>query len=203
MKLLSIPSDVFTTETVQPRKSNTKRLTAFKLFYDSSQSSADLRRACLCLRLTSIAVAITAKKRPKDSEEGTVPTLVRLGRREVEMRTTELLASMFPKLSSDPFLNLDDAVPALLVTQGHIILRFSEYQNYPCRLWLMTKKYNESGYVIECEKFMTVGPTELDAGYSWQLQREALSFSAYSESLAYLLSQQVQDELVGIVENSS
>ena len=149
--------------TTNPRQSNPKRLTAFKRFYDGATCDKELRIACLCLRLSSVAVAMPAKKQklPEDGGDST-PTFVRMGRGDVSARTRELSVNMVPLLPADPGVPLGEAVPALLVTQGHIELRFAEYmEEYPGLLWTLTKKYNEAGYVVACERFLATDCSQL------------------------------------------
>ena len=103
-------------------------------------------------------------------------------------------------LRHDVHLDFTAALAALCTTQLHIYIRFSEYLKYPYKLWCLSQKWNPSGFVRECELFLNICIDELDAGYSLLLHKEALARGAFSESLSYLLSQQVQDELAQIFQ---
>jgi hypothetical protein len=86
--LLKIPASVFNTTTIQMRKQNSKRQDAFHKFYTDLGLAHDLRRACLCLRLTVLAVSLTAKQSGNHVvQEDQTPQLVLLGQRVVQLRT--------------------------------------------------------------------------------------------------------------------
>ena len=102
MQLIGIPGSVFQTDTVQMRASSCKRLTLFKRFYGDVGSQTDLRRACLCLRLTTLAVSLTAKESGiVKAGEADVPTLVRLAQQEVLAKTP---LSFYLKVLTSPTL---------------------------------------------------------------------------------------------------
>jgi hypothetical protein len=197
-QLLQLPASVFSLGTVNPQARNQKRLKAFQEYYENPEDQLDLRRACLNLRLTLVANAICAQK-PSDSN-GREPSLVRLGKKEVQIRVVEELCVILPALHSDPSLNVTNTVVSLLVTALHVCLRFGEYQNMPFALWTLTGKYNPIDYVLACERLLALPPEELDAGYSLGLQRDALQFPDLAARLDYLLGPWVQSELVALVE---
>ena len=198
IKVLGVPVEVFNTSSATLRTS-AKRLTRFHDFYSSAEGDRDLRSACLCLRLTLFAVSLSSKKAAADE----VPTLVLLGQKNVQRRTKALLCELVPQLSADPALDLDQAVPALLVTEGHIFLRYDEYCEFPTELWRLTRRWNPHGYCQACEKFLGANPDSLDAGYSWPLQAQALAADTYAEALAYLLKFETQGEIVDIIARLS
>ena len=59
------------------------------------------------------------------------PTLVRLGRGEVQLRTSELLSSLLARLHEDSALDITQAVDSLLLTQIHIVARYNTLYQYP------------------------------------------------------------------------
>ena len=106
-----------------------------------------LRRVCLCLRLTLFATSLTAQK--SNGEHSREPTLVRLGKREVQQRTAALLAKLIPLLPTDPQLNGNDALRSLLLTEAHLVMRFDTYARYPTSLWKLTRKFNVAHYASD------------------------------------------------------
>ena len=55
------------------------------------------------------------------------------------MRT---LQDVLPKLTVDLLLNHIEAVASLVEVAIHEIVRFSESQRYPGRIWKLSRKYN-------------------------------------------------------------
>ena len=145
MKILSIPSTAFVLRNVKPQEDNSKRLVAFKEFYDADDTDQLLRRIALALRLTQHATSITAKK------AGEEPALVRLGRGVVQRRTSEELRDILALAHADPKLNLTATVSCLFRTQARLCIRFRIYNEYPYCLWKLTHKYNAGQHVAEVE----------------------------------------------------
>eukprot|EP00959_Pyramimonas_sp_CCMP1952_P038612 808180-Pyramimonas_sp.AAC.1 len=139
MKLLRIPSDLFVLHTKVPAKRNQKRIAAFVQWYDAAGTTESLKRAALCLRLTSHATKLTAKKSNAADDPTAVPTLVRLGRGEVQQNTSLHISEMLPMLHADTELNVADALVQVLVTGSHLIARFDVYSKFPTQLWTLTK----------------------------------------------------------------
>lgn len=193
--LLGIPTSVFSTQWVRPRKENQKRLQRFRAYMDDASTPQELRVACLCLQLTEHATSITSQK-PKPGE---VPLLVRLGQREIQRKTGAQLASIIPKLTMDPDLDCARALYGLLVTEAHIYARFEEYARYPTRVWKLTREFNRD-YMYEIEYFLTCDESELDAGYSLPLRQAAMKGDV-AAAISMLASDDIQEELVGILVN--
>ena len=82
------------------------------------------------------------------------------------------------------------------------MLRYSEYEQFPARLWSLCRVYNEAGYIVECERFLDADPSSLDWGYSRLLQQDAKGQGSVADGLTYLLSAAVQKELESIFCNS-
>jgi hypothetical protein len=185
---------VLSTGTLKPRAQNQKRLTLVLEYLNDPNEGKHLRKATLCLRVSMAAVSITAKK---PTEEGAVPTLVRLGKGDVQAETSKLTQEIISLLRNDPALDTLDTLIAFLTTQGHINIRFQIYLEYPTMLWKLTKKFNRTGYMQE---FLEEPEKNLDAGYSVLLREEACKHDSDADRISYLASHQVQAEIVGVLE---
>ena len=91
-------------------------------------------------------------------------------------------------------------VTRLLTTAGQVVLRFSQYAEYPARAVLMSRKYNPDAYYQEVLRFLHVDPKALDSGYCEPLRREAWggagrSSGSQTGAMLHLLSPPVQEEL--------
>ena len=77
-----------------------------------------------------------------------IPLMVRLARGGVSERTARELTSILQALRHDATLTprLGDVVTRLLMTAGQVILRFSQYAEYPARVALMLRTYNPATY---------------------------------------------------------
>ena len=147
MRLLGVPVNVFTLDTKAPYPANQKRLDGFKEWYTAADTDKDLRRAAIALQLTLHATSITAQKK------GDVPMLVRLGRGEVQKKTSDDLCRVLPLLGTDLVLDIYATVVSLMYTECHIIARFGEYNKHPTRLWKLCRFYNYAGFVHDIEWF--------------------------------------------------
>ena len=186
--LLGIPEDVLSTDTIKPRQENLKRITKVKQFL--RRGGGDLRRACLCLRLTDVVLNITAqkhrarddtvKKRKQESggEVDQLPTIVRLGMGEVERATINELTDIVPSICHDPALDVNETLHSLFVTTAHTIMRFAEYAGFPTSLWRLSERFNPVGCSVACERFLEIGKKQaqlLDVGFSYPLYLEAVA----------------------------
>ena len=52
----------------------------------------------------------------------------------------------------------------MLTTASQVILRFSQYADYPARVALRSRKYNPDTYYQEILRLLTVDPKILDSG---------------------------------------
>ena len=195
--LLGLPDSIFSVSTVQPRKDNQKRLKSFKTFYNSPEHVQKLRVACLSLQLTGYATSLTAQK--TTLENGREPALVRLGKGEVQLKTCAHLSSLVQKLNTDPNLDIGRALWSLMVTEATLLIRFSWYSDYPTKLWEICKMYN-IGYLIAIEAFLWLPAERLDVGYGIQLQAKALGQGSHALACAYLQTECVQAEIIGILQ---
>lgn len=127
-------------------------------------------------------------------------------------RTAEELTCILRALHHDATLTprLGEVVTRLLTTAGQVILRFSQYAEYPARVALLSRTYNPDTHFQDMLRLLCVGPKELDSGYSELLRREAWeagggssgsagrSSGSQSEAIMHLLSPPVQEELATI-----
>lgn len=122
MKLLGLPARLLSIGAIQPAAESARRVQAVLKFYKNPEADAVLRRVGLCLRLALFATSLTAQRASGDA--GADPPLVRLGKREVQERTSALLVEMLPLLPGDPVLDKALTLRNLLLTQAHLIMRF-------------------------------------------------------------------------------
>jgi hypothetical protein len=202
MILLGLPVTIFSAGALGMETDNSKRLKAVRAFYTDPTTPKLLRRVCLCLRLTMFATSLTAKK---SKSTDAVPVLVRLGRGEVQERTSQLLVEMLPLLPNDTVLDLTDTFTSLLLTQAHLVIRFDLYLKYPTRLWTLVRKFNRELYGAVIIEFLHTDDKLLDVGYSVLLKREAWTVGkdVEADAVAYIMSDNVQAELVGVFENAT
>jgi hypothetical protein len=206
MKLMNIPAEACSvhTKTLQPE--NQKRLKRLRSFYNKAGAPNDpgsgqlLREAALALQLTCHACSISAKKFMAD--DNPIPTLVRLGKGEVQLKISEQIQAILPKLSQDPQLDQDRAFQRVFDTSASLIIHFAQYLEFPTRLWELTSAWNPSGFAAAIEDFLELEPDRLDVGYSLQLQQDAFEIGGRPgitpKAIAYLMSTAVQDELTGL-----
>jgi hypothetical protein len=88
----------------KPQAKNQHRLKNFKEYYENEVDQRDLRRACLCLRLTKVANDICAKK--ATDINGLAPTVVRLGKQEVQIKMTEELCEVWRYVHHNAMLSI-------------------------------------------------------------------------------------------------
>ncbi|CAK0828358.1 unnamed protein product [Prorocentrum cordatum] len=202
MKILGLDVKFLRPTSTKPQKTNSKRLDRVTSWWENPENDAHLRVTCVCLRVTMIAVNITAQK-PKGQdqdisdagEDRSAPTLVRLGRKEVQRKTRAMLLSLLPSLKGDEKLDANVALLSLVSTQLHIEERFAEFQNYPGCLWRMTKKWNGDDASPFAEAFLEVPVDKLDMGYSVPLQMRAKEAGDLAARLEFLMSDEIQGEL--------
>lgn len=199
MKLLDLPVGLLGVGATKPAADTSRRIAAVQKFYTHPETPGRLRRVALCLRLTLFATSLTAKGPQGEGDSGD-PPLVRLGKGEVQIRTSKLLCEILPLVPADPVLDREATLRKLLVTETHIIIRFDAYRRYPTRLWALTKQFNASGFAAEMVTFLNLPDRFLDTGYSYLLQQEAWAAGGCeADAVAFLMSSRVQEELVGIL----
>ena len=127
-----------------------------------------------------------------------MPTIVRLGKGEVQSRVVAELVDILPCVDSDPRLP-PDSIEALLETTIHLLIRFHAWLVYPAALWQLSAKYNP-GYVLAIRAFLQIDKEDLDK-YSLGLQEAANAHRG--DALDYMMSDAVQVEITGIVDEGS
>ena len=183
---------------VRPQEDNAKRLHRIRCFFSSPSTPANLRRAVLCLRLTSHVVHICSQK----NKPGSKPLLIRLAQGEIQKKCSEDLMAILPLLHLDSKISITSTFVALMVTAAEILLRFQIFDLFPARLWTLSKKYNPLSFRAAIVDFVSLPDTCLDVGYSAALQAEALEQGALEQQVRFLLSPAVQSELDRILETA-
>lgn len=191
-QLLQVPSDIFISETVHLRNRQAKRIKAFKDWYNNADSRRHLKHTCLCLRLTNLVVSFTARK---GVQPGAEPLLVTLARGDVQRTVCQELTCVVSWLHADPSLDLAQALGGLFHTTLLIFVRFAEYACFPAQMYKLCQCFNPDGYISFCEDFLIMDESQLDTGFSRLLQVEALAQGEFHQSLSFLLSQTVQEEI--------
>ena len=190
MKLLDLPSIVFTLRMMSPSAEGGRRLARFHAWYDSEMAGNRLRVASICLQLTTHAVSISSQK--TESKLGRVPIIIRLARGEVQNKTLQHLGPLLRSLTMDPDLDVLLALESLFVTQIHIQIRFDQYARFPYQLWRLSMRWNPVGCAVACEEFLDMDDGQLDGGYSLLLKREALSKGNLPDVLSFQFSSTIQ-----------
>ncbi|MFM7989918.1 MAG: hypothetical protein ACKPKO_62450, partial [Candidatus Fonsibacter sp.] len=98
---------------------------------------------------------------------------------------------------------MGEVVTRLLKTAGQLILRFSQYAEYPARVVLMSHTYNRYTQYQEVLRVLHANANALDSGYSEPLRREARaagrSGGSQADEILRILSKLVQEELATVV----
>ncbi len=183
---------------------NSKRILKVQEYLNRPSTLMELSTSVLCLRLTAIATSMTGRKFPngRSSGSGSAPMLVQLARGDIVQRTGRELASILAHLDHDEKLkpHLGEVVERLLITQGHLVVRFRRYQTYPTRLSLLCARFNPTTHASEAAAFLHSREPQRDIGYSSVLFREAWSMGRdLGGAVQHLLSPAVQDELSTMV----
>ena len=98
------------------------RLERVRAYMERREAAADLRIASLCLALTHLTTSLVSKQKKK--EPGGSGSLIALAKGEVQHRAGMMATKQLQHLNHDPDLPKERACTALLVTLGHIIIRF-------------------------------------------------------------------------------
>ena len=199
--LLNIPADIFAVTKTKPQEENSRRLTAFRAYFTAAEEAQKLRSACLSLQLTFHATSIASQE--SANHQNKEPTLVRLGKGEVQQQTSTHFRDILHKLPLDEELDIDSALFSLLTTQVTIILRFDWYQDFPTRLWTLSKVFNghNHAYLLAVNDFLQLPTERLDAGYSLVLQQEALALG--TQATEYLLGEEIQREIDDVLKRGA
>ena len=194
--LLRLPPEyILNTGATNPRATNQQRIDRVSRFFQAADSRLQLSIACLCLRLTTVATAMTAKK--LDSTK-TTPLLVLLARGGVTRRASSELPAILRNIPHDLALgaHVGLVVERLLLTMGELVLRFHQYETFPGRVVLLSRKFNPEGCYEEALNLLTCDKETLDRGYSLLLRREAWGAGPnLTTAMTHILSDKVQEEI--------
>ena len=123
----------------------------------------------------------------------------------MQQRVAKELTSVLGALRRDATLapQLGLVVTRVLITAAHVVLRFRQYSDYPCRAALMSRTWNPDGFQQEILRFLKAPEGWLDTGYSLPLRKEALASgrpggSTRTDAIMHLSSPAVQEELATI-----
>ena len=87
-------------------------------------------------------------------------------------------------------------VERLLLTMGELVLRFHQYEAFPCRVVLLSRKFNPEGFYDETVNLLTCDKDTLDIGYSRLLRREAWGAGPnLTTAMQHILADKVQEEI--------
>ena len=167
-------------------------------FYESRGAEQRLKKVALCLRLTDVALAITAAKH--ENRQGREPTIVRLSRGDVQRAASTQVTTVLALLHTDVHLDVTDVLTGLLTTHGHLVVRFDDYAKWPFRMWTLCQRWNADSFVSAIEAFLDLAPAELDAGFCRPLQAEALKQGSLAQAISFLLADAIQFELEQTLE---
>ena len=205
MQVLGLEASALKVSSTTPQKENQQRLDRFRAFYNATGPDGSgqlLRQAPLGVHLTLHATSISSQTTTHHPER--LLTLVRLGKAEVQRKTSEQLRDTLSRISDDQQLDVSRTVHRLLLTEAALIMRFRIYLDYPTKLWEITRSWKPRGYASCIEDFLLVPRHRLDEGYSAGLQNDAFTIGGEPgitpKAIAYLMSKAVQDEVGGILE---
>ncbi len=198
---------------MQPREKNRHRVVSVQNFLcRNPETPLVLRRCCLCLRLAMVATRMCGCKLRKGSaadefELGAKkPPLFRLACGEVATAVHTEFCCVVREMHRDPSLapHLGFVLECLLVTAGHITVRFKQFQGYPTAVLRMSRLLNPSGYFDEMCLFLHKRESELDKGYSMPLQRSAWEEGGHEMgAMAWLCSDRIQAELDSVAMSTA
>jgi hypothetical protein len=146
---------IFEVATIKPQQEQQLRLTRVRQFFERDGTAADLRVACFCLQLTSYCTSLVAQQR----REGAGAVLVKLARGEVQQKAGQMVSQqLLPRILDDAELPASRALEAILLTLGHLVGRFAQYQRYPTLLFRLCKKLNPMNWMSACVAFLGEEP---------------------------------------------
>ena len=196
--MLGLPQHILKIHSVTVRPENSKRLKFLRAYLQDAAECRQLRKVALCLRVSLVAVSITARKKTGESD---LPPFACLGRGDVQRRACEEVEQILGHIDRDPLLDVADALIRLLTTLGHILIRFAAYSRYPYKVWEMCAAFNPLGYLNAITEFLQADPTTMDAGYTMPLWNESWASGTEAAAMDYLTSDTIQQELQRICKH--
>eukprot|EP00971_Amphidinium_carterae_P242225 4809755-Amphidinium_carterae.2 len=159
----------------------------------------ELRLACMCLQLTKHAVNMVAKQ--GQNEGGAMIARLATGQVLEQLGChASTIAKLIPR---DPLLPMDEALPRLLVTLSHLIIRLQTFQSFPALLCQLSKFHDPTGYLSHVMEFVDLPEPDqtLDAGCSNHLWKEAWKADGSAAGASqYLLSPACQTLLKEVTD---
>ena len=220
-KLFGIcPETVLQSSVVNKMQRTRRRLSGVQAYLKEPQTDLDLICSALCLQLAMYATNLTGQKvvslargaSGEDWRRGSAdenePTLVKLARGHVASWSWARMAAIMQLVDVDPVLRDHKAhvLECLIVTAGELHIRFKQYETYPTRIVLLSRRYNPDGYLHEMKHFLTCSCDDLDRGFSLPLREEAKVHGSIQAAIQYLHADTVQELINAIalhVEGSS
>ena len=82
-------------------------------------------------------------------------------------------------------------------------IRFKAFANFPSALWTLTARWNPVYYLQAIDTFLSLDETQLDCGYTLELQRGALQMRYHHLHISYLTRPEIQKEIEDILTKAS
>jgi hypothetical protein len=198
MDFLRMGPEVIKLTTVKPQEQNKGRVHYVHKFMKSKDAPQYLRRTSLCLQITMSATGTTSQK----GMRGDAPLLVRLCRGEVVERCQGHFTRLLVQLWRDPGLDVGACVSAMMLTTCDLLLRFAEYQGYPCKLCLLCRRWNPK-YLVACMQFVAEDEDNLDLGFSAELRKLMKALGGETLQIRFLARDDVQEALENVFTGGS
>ena len=148
-----------------------------------------MKRTALCLQLTGHTHSICAKMDPK-----ALPVLVQLAQGKVRNAVVADFDRVAASLRLDPSLDSMAALTAMLGTLSETLIRFKQFETYPCLLYQLCGAYNPE-YRLACVQFLSVPDDQLDPGFGLRIKLMALSRGSQQAALEFILQPSAQSGL--------
>ena len=79
------------------------------------------------------------------------------------------------------------------------MVRFRQYEGYPCDVCKMSRQFNPTGCYEAAMAFLEVPTEQLDIGYAFCLQREARQRGSDAAALDHILCGRIQEGINAII----
>lgn len=192
MSILGFPKAVLRFKTLKPRQQGQTRLRCVLNFFRHACSPQLLRRVSLSMQLTGVVTSFTGRV----TGDVEVPMLVLLTQGEAQKLVEDKLADVLSSLCNDEDLEVGPAVSSLIATAVDLLVRFRQYQEYPCRLAMSCQRWNPDGFLVAIMDFLQEPKEKLDLGYSLPLQRLAKAENRTEmDAIAFMAGPAVQGAL--------
>ena len=101
---------------------------------------------------------------------------MKLARGHVATWSWARLAEIMAHVADDPALRAHEGsvLEALAVTAGELQVRFRQYERWPARVVLMSRRFNPNGFWDVAQAFLIAAPGSLDVAYSLPLRTRAV-----------------------------